>query len=58
MFKFDFDIEDIDEDIQETIQTSLAQKAPEDATYTQVSFQEHLISDLVRRFTHFCRFMG
>ncbi|KAH6914461.1 hypothetical protein BKA70DRAFT_667593 [Coprinopsis sp. MPI-PUGE-AT-0042] len=47
MFKFDFSIDDIDEEIQDTIPTTSATKLEEETSYTQAPFQEHSISELL-----------
>lgn len=47
MFKFDFDIEEVDEEIQGSIPAAEALESKEESSYIQVSFQEHSLSDLL-----------
>ena len=53
MFKFDFQIEDIDDDETNILSASTPQPQEDKPTFGESSFDEHLLKDLVRLFTLF-----
>ena len=53
MFKFDFQIEDIDDDETNILSVSTPQSQEDKPVFGENSFDEHLLKDLVRLFTLF-----
>ena len=53
MFKFDFQIEDIDDDETNILSASTPQLQEDKPVVGENSFDEHLLKDLVRLFTLF-----
>ena len=53
MFKFDFQIEDIDDDETNILSASTPQPQEDKPVFGEILFDEHLLKDLVRLFTLF-----
>ena len=53
MFKFDFQIEDFDDDETNILSASAPQPQEDKPTFGENLFDEHLMKDLVRLFTLF-----